>query len=304
MNRREFLKKSLEGIVIASIPLISGCGKNPVSSDNDLETKSKIAFSSWEGSCYNLYKMNPDGSNLERLTQSEGNASYPSWSPDGKKIAFNLHKNYKDFIYIMNADGTNKIELCSGEQPAWSPDGSKIAFVNKKDIYVMNPDGSNQINLTNTPDEFENYPTWSPDCKKIAFLCPRGMYKMNPDGSDRITLTQPESSGAELAWSPDGYKIAFRHGFLGHYPAYITPPPPPEIYVFDIHENNLIALTNDNYVDDHPSWSPDGSKIVFHSWRESEMAQIYIMNSDGSGIKRITNRNHGDIEPAWSPFLK
>lgn len=83
----------------------------------------------------------------------------PSWSPDGNKIAFtsNFDGNYE--IYVMNADGTNEINLTKNpardEYPTWSPDGNKIAFTSNRDgnkeIYVMNADGTNQRNLTNNP---------------------------------------------------------------------------------------------------------------------------------------------------------
>ena len=84
----------------------------------------------------------------------------PAWSPDGSKIAFVKTSYYKQnsnwgVIWVMNADGSNKVKLTDDTEkfnsPSWSPDGSKIVFggpVNKSDIWVMNADGSNKINLT------------------------------------------------------------------------------------------------------------------------------------------------------------
>ena len=84
----------------------------------------------------------------------------PAWSPDGSKIAFIKTSYYQQgsnwgVIWVMNADGSNKIKLTDDTEklnsPAWSPDGTKIVFggpVNKSDIWVMNADGSNKINLT------------------------------------------------------------------------------------------------------------------------------------------------------------
>ncbi|MBM3239583.1 hypothetical protein FJZ31_25125, partial [Candidatus Poribacteria bacterium] len=93
----------------------------------------------------------------------------PSWSPDGKKIAFASYRDGNGEIYVMNADGTNPIRLTNHPttdwNPCWSPDGTKIAFASMRDgdyqIYVMNADGTNIVKLTNPPGENDN-PSWSP----------------------------------------------------------------------------------------------------------------------------------------------
>ena len=106
MNRREFLKKSLEGIIVSSIPLISSCEKNPVSPD--LESRKKIVFSSNRGGKYNIYTINLDGSDLKQLTY-EGNNIFPAWSPDGKKVAFVKENRYPESvvsdIYVISVQG-------------------------------------------------------------------------------------------------------------------------------------------------------------------------------------------------------
>jgi Tol biopolymer transport system component len=99
--------------------------------------------------------MDEDGSNMVKLTDETEKLNSPAWSPDGTKIVFGGPVNKRD-IWVMNADGSNKINLTdkyAGGFPAWSPDSSKITFssTNKwgnSEIWVMNADGSNQINLT------------------------------------------------------------------------------------------------------------------------------------------------------------
>ena len=97
----------------------------------------------------------------------------PAWSPDGKKIAFvswrESNHDMNDDIYVMNADGTNAVNLTNHEaqdfDPAWSPDGTKIAFVSDRggnyDIYVMNADGTGEVKITDNPGR-DSDPTWSP----------------------------------------------------------------------------------------------------------------------------------------------
>ena len=95
------------------------------------------------------------GENLQRLTENLKNDWFPSWSPDGKRIAFSSDRkaDAENFeIYVMDADGGNLQRLTENRvydwTPSWSPDSERIAFMSEKDgnseIYVMDTDGGNQ----------------------------------------------------------------------------------------------------------------------------------------------------------------
>src|SRR5205807_2999907 len=127
-----------------------------------------------------IYVMNADGSGQTRLTNNSFRDDYPTWSPDGKKIAFLRESGGVSSINLMDADGTNQKELTritlSSNYPypyerfslSWSPDGAKIAFQDSTDIFTINVDGSNRVNLT--AGQFINTePAWSPDGSRIAF---------------------------------------------------------------------------------------------------------------------------------------
>ncbi|MEP6569530.1 MAG: hypothetical protein ABJC10_07135 [Acidobacteriota bacterium] len=301
-----------------------------------LRSNGKIAFSSQE-----IYVMNADGSNQTKLTNhSAGGQRTPglravAWSPDGAKIAFTSYLSAYPFnteIYVMNADGSNQINLTNNqgwdESPTWSPDGARIAFTSQRvnedthrsfapQLYVMNADGSNQIRLTNHHDAGVRFPAWSPDGTRIAVATyqllvdggisvPDEIYVINVDGSDQRNLTNSPTLDGAPAWSPDGSRIAFtRQPFFNAADDLdVGRLDEVEIYVMNADGSNLMRLTNNTAEDFDPSWSPDGAKIAFASDRDGSPpyrnSEIYVMNADGSNQTRLTNNAQAySFGPAW-----
>jgi hypothetical protein len=217
------------------------------------------------------------------------------------RIAFVSNREGNDEIYIMNADGSQPMNLSNNPAsdvfPAWSPDGARIAFTSNRDgnneIYVMNANGAYQVRLTNhwATDE---YPAWSPDGTRIAFASKRDgdyeVYVMNPDGTNVTRLTDTPALNDQPAWSPDGKQIAYESERDGN----------KEIYVMNADGTSQTRLTNNSAVDWFPRWSPDGKRIGFVSFRDGNL-EIYVMNVDGSQPTRLTNTAGRDFPPAWSP---
>jgi TolB protein len=143
--------------------------------------------------CSGLSIMNADGSRQHRVPNTDG-GEYPSWSPDGERIAFNSNLSGDHAMYIVDVDGSGLVDLSSvgeGWQVDWSPDGRSILFTshrdhpdNYTDIYVMRPDGSGVERLTNNS---AYTPAWSPDGSHIVFSAP-GLFVMRADGSGITSL--------------------------------------------------------------------------------------------------------------------
>jgi hypothetical protein len=129
---------------IYTVPVVGGTATKLVGGGNGeandepdwSPTADVIAWSRKLGPSFDVWTMTVDASGrnptaLTKLTNAPGNSRYPSWSPDGSKLAFAGDGSGSWQIYVMNADGSNVVQLTSGGnhiQPAWSPDGTEIAF--------------------------------------------------------------------------------------------------------------------------------------------------------------------------------
>ena len=293
----------------------------------NVDAQARIAFASNRDGNAEIYVMDADGDNPRRLTNNRGADLSPSWSPDGKRIAFvsdrDGHVHIRGWptyeIYVMDADGGNEQNLTNDpnndKSPSWSPDGKHIVFSSDRDnnrdhnieIYVMDADGGNLQRLTNNLTEDE-HPSWSPDGKRIAFSARRDghfendfgityeIYVMDADGGNLQRLTENRNNDWNSSWSPDGERIAFMSDRKGDVVNW-------DIYVMDADGGNLQRLTENRVYDSSPSWSPDGKRIAFFSFRD-ENAEIYVMDADGGNEQNLTNNPHADDSPTWfnSPF--
>jgi Tol biopolymer transport system component len=302
-QRSEFAMRKLIGLSIVAplaLGLVSALGAPAA-------TATKIVYHSKLGGRNNeILVVSSAGGAPTRLTRNAASDSNPTWSANGKLIAFESnrrgrHRLEDSDVYVMRADGSGVRELTFSNafdgDPAWSW-LNRIAFESERtgssDIWAIDADGGNEKQLTTT-QAFDGDPAWSPDGTKIAFTSARDngdreIYVMNADGSAQTRLTASAGFDENPSWSPDGKRIAFdsmRNGNL-------------EIYVMNADGSKQTRVTNHPALDALPSWSQDSRRIVFVSDRIGKgQRRLYIVNADGTGLRMLT-RGRLDMSPDWA----
>ena len=209
------------------------------------------------------------GGTPKQITQADnpaGGHSSPSWSPDSKRIAFEV----SDFIFVtiwtIAVDGSDPKKIVKGSDPVYSADGGYIYFASGhsgggellriKLSPQGDPIGEPATVLGAGPGTFRTAPTISRDGKTIA-------YSVDRFASNLWTIPM----------SPNGDTAG-----------------PPSVFIPDASQRNNLAR-----------FSPDGRKIAVNRWRPGMSADIWVADADGKNLKQVTNNPTTDSQASWLP---
>lgn len=282
-------------------------------------TNGPIVFSSYG----KIHTIQPDGSGLHQVVRTDEEYKYdfyPSWAPDGLRIATSGQMREPDGYWtitglqVFSPDGSGFEHLpIFGyvESPAWSPDGAHILFIRDRELLSTTPDGALPTHIESNAWS----PAWSPDGSRIAFIRPSGpyedtdLYTMSAAGGGAQKLLDPPGWVMSPSWSPDGSTIVFTYMARE---ARADPGPGelpytysgPNVYAVAATGGEPVQLTESG-TDQDPVWSPDGSTIVFQSDRPSATStsgpHLYLMNADGSNERQLTTTiNCLQCGPDWA----
>ncbi len=258
----------------------------------------------------------PDGAQRP-LTARLARARSPSFSPDGKWLAYESSEESFSDIFRVGLDGANRQRLTRTErgafEPSVSPDGQWVAYVSTEDgdpeIYRVPANGGQPERLTAFHRE-DVSPRWSPDGRHVAFVS-------NREGQDQVWLMRPDGSGQrrahheppqttegqellsakteplekDAAWSPDGKRLAYVVRRLGQ---------KSRIWVLDVDSGERVALTDGTSEDDQPAWSPDGRHLAFVSSRDGN-PDVYVVPSAGGTAVPLSRDRAPEWLPLWQP---
>ena len=254
-----------------------------------------------------LYVMDSDGGNQTRLTRE---SSAGNWfgnigvSPASDAILVGYFSGGLLSVSLENPEELVRLPI-TGEfasSAAWSPDGMQIAYTSwiggGGQVIVASADGSDAEQLT-SGSKSRLFVEWSPDGKHLAYTQDYSLWLMNPDGTDQRQLLAGQDV-RNIAWSPDGRLIAFEAGNV--WPKDPNAPSNQDIWLVRADGSGLRNLTNSAGIGDrHPSWSLDGSEIVFHSGSSlngQERGQVFRMSVETGHIMQLTSEGYNG-SPFW-----
>ena len=266
--------------------------------------ESQLCYVKELGRSRELFISDWDGHGARQATHGGQLNLLPSWSPNGRKVAYTGYKlAHPDIWEVSVPSMKSRVLIQRGDLntgAVYSPDGRKLAYAMSNEgndqIYVLDLATGAHQRLT---DSFgiDASPSWSPDGKQLAFVSQREgspqIFTMNADGSGVKRITFQGNYNQTPHWSPRGELIAFtardeRAVF--------------DLFVVNLQSGQVTRLTQDQGLNSEPSWSPNGRLLVFTSTRSGKK-ELWVTTSDGNSQHQLTH-DGGYSTPAWGPKIE
>jgi TolB protein len=247
-----------------------------------------------------------------RLTTDGLVKQRPTWSPDGKRLAFARHEAGGTHIwqYVMDAGRPESAHRVTSRpvpdyDGVFTRDGKSLLLVavaqsgtqGNLDVAIVPTDGGEPKTLVGDVDgklAHAEWPSPSPDGKRFAFTSThegnQEVYTAAIDGTSLVRLTQSPGHDAHPCWTPDGRSVVFATDRWGGL----------ELAVVRDDGTGLRRLTQSPGLDDYPAVSPDGQRIAFVSNRDGNF-EVYLARADGSNPVNLSAHPGRDTMPTWTP---
>jgi TolB protein len=252
-----------------------------------------------------VYRVAAGGGRPKRLTNTRTAAERdPVWSPDARRIVYGSGALIGSYdLWVMNSDGSGarRITHRAGDEvlPAWSPGGRRLAFSahglrsRQGGIFIAPIVGGRLSRVTRGRGRVSG-PDWSVRNRIAYTRWRRGistLYAVNPDGAGKTRVASLRGSVSQIAWSPDGRRLAFDLTVAAMSDSTMT-----GIYVVEADGTGLRRLTDESADAAGPAWSPDGRKIAF-----TRSFDVWVMHADGTGQQRLTRDPASESVACWQP---
>jgi Tol biopolymer transport system component len=264
-----------------------------------------LFFHSRRQNKWSIWRVNPDGTGLERITPPDVEAYTPRASVDGRWLAVAVLRGRHRQIELMDLSTRELTALTDEPTDHWNPsisaDSAQVVYHKTTPGFIApnveawgapTSTGLKMLRLAGS------FPSFSPDGGQLA-LVGGGLARldvMNVDGSGRKTLYTGKDRGVFSAgWARHGDEIAFAAGgvFQGSEGTV-------DLMAVSPDGGGLHKLTRDAGNNAFPAYSPDGRQLVFRSGRGGHK-NLYLINSDSTGLKQLTKGKWTDTMCNWSP---
>lgn len=248
--------------------------------------------------------MDQDGANVTYLTPDTAIVLAPRWSPDNSRVIYTSYASGRPQIVLLDVRTLATTGLGDLGQvafaPRFSPDGRSVVMSlsdgSNTDIFVVDIATAERRRLTATP-AIETAPSYSPDGTRIVYESDRGgsqqLYIMPATGGDGQRISFGEGSYGTPVWSPRGDLVAFTKILRGRFHI--------GVMRTDGSEERLLTTS---FIDEGPSWSPNGRVIAFfrETAGEGGAPGIYTVDITGRNLRRLETPSFAS-DPNWSPLL-
>jgi Tol biopolymer transport system component len=254
-----------------------------------------------------------DGKNPIQLTKDENTTKddFPTWAPDGKKLAFASDQSGNFDVWAANADGSSKVQLTisaeAESKPAWSPDGLKMIYAKENGIYLKGLSAGDEVQLSNGAGD--SNPAWSRDGTELVYNTAGGDIYAKKVYTGALTgvINQPilnqtvsglvEIRGTALDTNLESYRIDYSPNAMPYFWVLIAQSNTPV-------NNGVLGAWNTASVSDGEYIL----RLIVNDKAGNSLQNTVIVNADNdnwkltiSGLTQLTSTAAWDVEPAWSP---
>ncbi|MBX7138527.1 MAG: DPP IV N-terminal domain-containing protein [Oligoflexia bacterium] len=265
----------------------------------------RIVFSAQSGSTESIFVLDLDGRRVRKLIGDSHHNSYPSWSPDGTKLAFASDRDSDWEIYVSDFEGQDQLRLTNNpgidDHPAFAHDRNQIIYFSESadgkgtNIYTIVPPSTEPVRLTNLGGK-NSTPQLSPDGTQISYSTSRfwpgwDICLWDIKEQKETCPLKGEQSFCRAQWSNSGERLVYSFGFGNEI----------DLGILELKSGAKKSVTSMDGREYDASWSPSEDYLVFAAENgERDRFKLFILELSSGKISQLLSSRYSLRYPAWS----